>query len=468
MIKQHQLDAMLAEQLQHFQRKIIVLDDDPTGIQTVHDVYVYTDWEYQTILEAFQAPETMFFILTNSRSFTSEKTALVHRQIAERIVTAAAETGTDYLLISRGDSTLRGHYPRETQTLAETIEKITKKPFHGEIICPFFPEGGRYTLGDIHYVEEASGLVPAGETEFAKDQTFGYQASNLCEYVAEKTAGNFKKEDCISISLDELRQMGLETVKDKLRKSHDFQKIIVNAANYTDLKLFCIAWLQVLREGGLFLARSAAALPKIIGNIPDQPLLSKDQVVNPDEKNGGLVIIGSHVNKTTRQLEALMQSDCPMEFLEFQVNACDHPGGLEAEALRIRLLAEAAIERGRTAVIYTSRRLLVQKAADKEQLLAGSVAISAALTSIVSDLSVLPGFILAKGGITSSDVGTKGLAVRKALVLGQIRKGIPVWLTGAESRIPNLPYIIFPGNVGEVTTLKEIVEELSGKEKNDA
>ena len=75
-------------------------------------------------------------------------------------------------------------------------------------------------------------------------------------------------------------------------------------------------------------------------------------------------------------------------------------------------------------------------------------------------LSIRPGFIIAKGGITSSDVGTKALRVRRATVLGQVRPGIPVWLTGPESKFPEMPYIIFPGNVGEITTLREVVELL--------
>ena len=45
-------------------------------------------------------------------------------------------------------------------------------------------------------------------------------------------------------------------------------------------------------------------------------------------------------------------------------------------------------------------------------------------------------------------------------VLGQIKPGIPVWQTGQESKFPMTPYVIFPGNVGEITTLKEAVEVL--------
>ena len=92
-----------------------------------------------------------------------------------------------------------------------------------------------------------------------------------------------------------------------------------------------------------------------------------------------------------------------------------------------------------------------------------SVKISDAVQSLVGRLSITPSFVIAKGGITSSDVGTKALAVKKANVLGQIKPGIPVWQTGEESKFPLTPYVIFPGNVGEISTLKEAVEVLMNK-----
>ncbi|HGM1177478.1 TPA: nucleotide-binding domain containing protein [Clostridioides difficile] len=99
---------------------------------------------------------------------------------------------------------------------------------------------------------------------------------------------------------------------------------------------------------------------------------------------------------------------------------------------------------------------------DKDKQLMISVEISDAVTSIIGMLNVRPNFIIAKGGITSSDVGTKALRVKKATVMGQIKPGIPVWMTGKESKFPNMPYIIFPGNVGEISTLRESVEILMG------
>lgn len=452
-------EALLSQAMEGFHKKLVVLDDDPTGVQTVHDVSVYTDWEEESIRKGFEEKESMFFILTNSRSFSVEETTKVHQDIAARVAKVARELGQDFMIISRGDSTLRGHYPLETQLLADGLTKNEGVVIDGEIICPFFPEGGRYTMDNIHYVKEQDNLVPAGMTEFARDKTFGYKSSDLTEYVEEKTEGKYHKEDCITISLDELNALDVQGIKDKLMSAQNMAKIIVNAVSYADLKVFCAALVLAMKAGKHYMARTAAAFTKVMGRISDQPLLGRAQLEG-DTKNGGIVLIGSHVKKTTDQLNCLKELDGQADFMEFQVNTVFEENGLEKEVERTVKAAEEKILSGRTVVIYTSRQLLAPENMTPEEKLQISVKISNAVTSIIGKLSVKPKFIIAKGGITSSDVGTKALRVKKARVMGQVKKGIPVWMTGEESKFPGMPYIIFPGNVGEVSTLKEIVEEL--------
>ena len=452
-------EALLSQAMEGFHKKLVVLDDDPTGVQTVHDVSVYTDWEEESIRKGFEEKESMFFILTNSRSFSVEETTKAHLEIAARVAKTAGELGQDFMIISRGDSTLRGHYPLETQLLADGLMKNEGAFIDGEVICPFFPEGGRYTMGNIHYVKEQDNLVPAGMTEFAKDKTFGYKSSDLTEYVEEKTEGKYHKEDCITISLDELNALDVQGIKEKLMSAQNMAKIIVNAVSYADLKVFCAALVLAMKEGKHYMARTAAAFTKVMGRISDQPLLGREQLEG-DTKNGGIVLIGSHVKKTTDQLNCLKELDGQADFMEFQVNTVFEENGLEKEVERTVKAAEEKILSGRTVVIYTSRQLLAPENMTPEEKLQISVKISNAVTSIIGKLSVKPKFIIAKGGITSSDVGTKALRVKKARVMGQVKKGIPVWMTGEESKFPGMPYIIFPGNVGEVSTLKEIVEEL--------
>lgn len=450
------VDAALNEEREAFDRKIIVLDDDPTGVQTVNGIHVYTDWTEESIAAGFAEENRMFFILTNSRAFQTAQTEAEHRTIAARVAAEARRTGKEFMLISRSDSTLRGHYPLETVTLARTLEESGER-IDGEVLMPFFKEGGRFTIGDVHYVQEGAELTPAGDTEFARDKTFGYTSSDMKEYIEEKTQGAFRAADVVSISLDDLRAMRVDVIIKQLMAVTDFRKVIVNAVDYVDVKVFAIAMIRAMKEGKHFLFRTAAAWTKVIGGVTDKPLLRRDELVVPGNANGGLIIIGSHVKKTTEQFEKLRELDA-VKFVEFNhLLVLDTPR-LEAELQRIIRETEDAIRHGMTVAVYTGRKRF--DAGSEAESLRVSVQISDALTSIVRRLSVQPAFLIAKGGITSSDVGTKGLSVRRALVLGQVAPGIPVWQTGAESKFPGMSYIIFPGNVGAVETLRDVVKML--------
>ena len=413
-----EIRARLTEALNSLNRKIVVLDDDPTGVQTVHDVYVYTRWDKETLTEAFRAPERMFFILTNSRGLTAPESRAQQREIAENLAAVSAETGTDFILLSRGDSTLRGHWPMETEVLRETLESSGRKRFDGEVLYPFFRE--------------------------------------------EKSGGRFPAASCCHISLEELRAGDVDGIAAKLKAVSGFGKITVDSADYEDVAVFTAALCEAIAAGKEFLFRCAAALPKVLGGVEDIPLLTREDLVDRDNGNGGIILVGSHVNKTTRQLEALRRSDLPIEMIEFDQHRVLEEHGLEDEVSRVLALVEAFLPAGKSVAVFTRRDRLDLPTADRDRQLQISTQISDALTSVIGKLPVRPSFIVAKGGITSSDVGTKALRVRKALVKGQIRPGIPVWQTGEESRFPGLPYVIFPGNVGAEDDLRRIAETLIG------
>lgn len=454
-----EIDLLLKMEIQSNKQKIIVLDDDPTGVQTVHNVSVFTDWTTQSIKSGFHSKDKLFFILTNSRSFTEAETIAVHKEIAENIAKVSSEIGKDYLLISRGDSTLRGHYPLETEVLKDILEENSTIKFDGEIICPFFNAGGRFTVGNVHYVLEKDLLVPAGETEFAKDKTFGFKSSHLGEWIEEKTNGTFKSEDVIFITLDELRSLDFDGITEKLLHVEDFKKVVVNALDECDIKVFSIALYRVLKQKK-FLFRTAASFVKAFGGISSKPLLQFEDLITASTDCGGLIIVGSHTKKTTAQLGQLQ--NCPhvilVEFNQHLVVESDEI--FQTEINRVSAFCHKQMKEHKTVCISTRRERFDLNTGNKEDELKAAVKISDALTSIVSGLTVRPRFIIAKGGITSSDVGTKGLGVKCAVVAGQIKPGIPVWICGNESKFPQLPYIIFPGNVGEESTLKEIVESL--------
>ena len=461
-IDEQYVESLLEKEIKKNNKTFVVLDDDPTGVQTVHDVPVYTNCEKETLRQAFAEKNNLFFILTNSRGFTEEQTTKAHKEIADVVDEAAKEAGVEYVFVSRSDSTLRGHYPLETEILKENYEYHTGTTIDGEILCPFFKEGGRFTIDNIHYVKYGDELVSANETEFAKDQTFGYSSLTMPEYVAEKTDGKYHAEDVTCISLKDIRSMDIFKIEEALMQVKDFNKIIVNAVDYIDLKIFSIALYRAMNKGKLFMFRTAASLVKVMGGVTDQPLLERGQMIVKETQNGGVIVVGSHTEKTTKQVEELKKLT-DIEFIELDATLVADEEAFEKEVQRCLRLEEECIKAGKTVCCYTTRSLIKADTGNKEDELRLSVKISDAVQSLVGRLEVIPAFVIAKGGITSSDVGTKALRVIKANVLGQIEPGIPVWQTGEESKFPMTPYIIFPGNVGEVTTLREAVEKLTGK-----
>lgn len=456
------IDSLLKKEIEANNKKIVVLDDDPTGVQTVHDISVYTNWDKDSIRQGFEEENNLFYVLTNSRGFTEDQTTKAHHEIAEVVDEVARETGKEYIFISRSDSTLRGHYPLETQLLKADYEKNTGKTIDGEIMCPFFKEGGRFTIDNVHYVKYGEELVPANETEFAKDKTFGYTAYTMPEYIEEKTKREYKAADVTCISLEDIHNMDIDKIEAQLMEVTGFNKVIVNAVDYADVKVFCTALYRAMAKGKVFMFRTAAAIVKVMGAVTDQPLLTREQMVVKETTNGGIVVVGSHTEKTTKQVECLKELK-DIEFIELDATLVKDDDAFEAEVSRCLAREEECIRAGKTVCCYTTRALITADTGDKEDELRLSVKISDAVQSLVGRLSITPSFVIAKGGITSSDVGTKALEVKKANVLGQIKPGIPVWQTGEESKYPLTPYVIFPGNVGEISTLKEAVEVLVNK-----
>ncbi|MCH4172282.1 MAG: hydroxyacid dehydrogenase [Lactobacillus sp.] len=453
-------DKLLQTALKDFNKKIIVLDDDPTGTQTVFGISVYTTWDVAALRQAFDESQQMFYILTNSRSLTRVDTIALHKTIAQNIAQVSQEKATDFIIVSRSDSTLRGHYPTETLTLKNELEAHTDKHFDGEIIMPFFLEGGRYTINDIHYVADGNQLIPAGETEFAQDRTFGYHNSNLKLWVEEKTKGAYPANAVQSITIPEERQLDLAKITANLMTVTDFNKVIVNTASYGDAKVAVAAIVTAMNQGKNFMFRTAAAFTKLVGGIPDKPLLTRQDITDTTVTNGGLIIVGSHVQKTTDQLKSLQELPNLIS-IQFDTNLVVEPAKMQIEFQRVLDFTEKNLKAGHNVVVYTNRKRLDLGPGRQEEELQLSVKISNYVTQIVEQLQVKPSFIIAKGGITSSDVATKGLGIKRAQVAGQVQPGIPVWLTGPETKFPNIAYVIFPGNVGAEDTLKKVVAQLS-------
>lgn len=440
--------------------KLIVLDDDPTGTQTVRDVPVLTSWSESMLTAELERPGSVVYILTNSRSVSSERAQAMNREIAERLAAAAAATGRHIAVVSRSDSTLRGHYPGEVQALQQALGQ----PADGVLLIPCFFEGGRYTINDVHYVEEGEWLVPAAETEFARDSAFGYRNSNLRQWAIEKHGGTLPEGMVTSISLDELRRGGPSAVEARLDALTGGQVCVVNAASYRDLETLVVGLLASEAKGRRLLYRTAASFVRVRGGMAPAPLLTGADLAavgagRSAAGRGGLIIAGSHVNRTTQQIEAVAQLP---HVAAIEVSAPALLGhASHAEIEWVRRAIKDAILRGRDALVYTSRDRIT--GADEQATLAIGQAISRSLVAIVQGLDERPAWVIAKGGITSSDVATQGMGVLRAWVMGQAIPGVPIWRTGPETRWPDLVYVVFPGNVGGPAAVADMVRILRGE-----
>ncbi|HEY3229791.1 MAG TPA: four-carbon acid sugar kinase family protein [Roseiflexaceae bacterium] len=431
--------------------KVVVLDDDPTGTQTVHGVPVLTEWPVESLRSELANDLPACYLLTNSRSLMLGEARALNAAIGRNLVKAARGAGRAFVVVSRSDSTLRGHFPGEVEALASALGQ----DFDAWLLVPFFQAGGRYTIDDIHYVADGDRLVPAGKTEFARDAVFGYRASNLREWVAEKTGGRVPAANVASIRLDDIRRGGPDRVAERLGSLARGGICVVNAASARDLDVFTRGLLAAEARGKRYLYRTASSFAAVRAGIAPRPLLMRPELQLP-EGSGGLVVVGSYVPKTSGQVDALLARPGVVG-VEVGVEAL-LDARQRSEIERAARAADDVLSRGEDVVLYTSRRLITGDGAERS--LAIGQRVSASLVAIVRAITRRPRYLLAKGGITSSDVATRGLDVRRALVIGQILPGVAVWELGPESRHPGLAYIVFPGNVGGPGALAEIVEML--------
>ncbi len=175
-------------------RVLVVLDDDPTGTQSVANLPVLTRWEVVDFEWAFahiaeSRSQPAVYVLTNTRSLDPVEAAARNEEIVRNALAAAELAGSGETprlgFVSRSDSTLRGHYPLEPDVIAETVAKVSGEATDGVVIVPAFPDAGRVTIGGIHYMrgtgDNAGKLTPVSETEFAKDASFGFANSEMAK-----------------------------------------------------------------------------------------------------------------------------------------------------------------------------------------------------------------------------------------------------------------------------------------------
>lgn len=434
---------------------LVALDDDPTGTQTCHNVAVLTTWNLNDLTEEFKRTPRGggFFILTNSRALHPPAARSLMVEICRNLKEAAALAGKEFEVVLRGDSTLRGHFPTEPEAVEEVLGESD-----AWILAPFFLQGGRYTIDDVHYVSEGDILVPAGETPFARDATFGYKSSDLKDWVVEKSKGAIARDRVSGLQLSDIRGGGSKRVAEILSNVKKGSVIIVNCAAEEDMDLVVLGILQASARGKRFLFRSGAAFVSArLGISPIAPISA--QTLKLDSKHGGLVLAGSYVPKTTAQLRCLREkSGSRLTTVELDVNKLLESREEAEQQLQHALsTAETALLKPQDVLVMTSRQLIVGSNEAKSLDIGSTVA--EALVSFLTRLKIRPRYIIAKGGITSSDAATKGLNMKRATIVGQAAAGVPLWRCDESTcKFPGLPYVVFPGNVGVDHTLFEVVE----------
>ena len=430
--------------------KIIVLDDDPTGSQTVHSCLLLTRWDVATLKRALADTAPLFFVLTNTRGMAAANAAAVTREVCANLKLALADYSGPVLFVSRSDSTLRGHYPVETDVMQAELG-----PFDATILTPAFFEGGRITRDSTHYLMVDGQPVPTHDTEFARDSVFGYSTSFLPDYVAEKTAGRVAANAVHRLTLGKLHAGEADAW---LAGLHDNAVGVVDGETPADYARFADAVLKAAAGGKRLLFRSAASLLTALAKLPPQPVPAEAFSKLVRAGKPGAFVVGSHVAKTTAQLGELLKQPGTVGL---PLNVARLPDArAELAAALIHSVAHAH-KQGLTPVVYTSRS--ERQFANVAERLAFGEAVSATLMDVVRGLPPSLGYLVSKGGITSNDVLSSGLALTAARVLGQILPGVTVVQTPPEHRIGNLPVVIFPGNVGANDALAQCYQLLSAK-----
>ena len=453
-------------------RRVVFLDDDPTGTQTIADLPVLTSWTVADLQWALQQPTAGFFVLTNTRSLSETDAAERNRQVVDALHQAATLEKVSYVIASRSDSTLRGYFPLETDILAEELAR-RGTVIDGVIICPSYVEPGRLTVDSVHWARTAEGMIPVSHSEFAKDASFGYRNSDLRDWVEEKTSGGIPRDQVATITLTDIRAGGPDRVLQILAGLRNGQPVVVDTAADADQQVVVLALLRAEAAGQNFIYRIGPSFVRArTGQTATPPAdarrlqeILSAQTDAEDARTAtkhGLIAVGSHVGLTTRQLGQLRTQGKIIE-LELDVPTLlddaarnEHVDNIAGQAASLLRQNEADSD----VVIRTSRNLITGDDAVHSLVIARTV--SGALVGTVREIvsQIRPAFVLAKGGITSSDTATEGLGIRRAWCRGTMLPGIVSLWEPVAGLAQGIPYIVFAGNVGDDHALARVVTTL--------
>lgn len=457
-------------------RMLVVLDDDPTGTQSVADLPVLTRWEIEDFVWAFGQAKPAVYVLTNTRSLDPAEAAARNEEVVRNALAAAGsdDSGLRLGFVSRSDSTLRGHYPLEPDVIAATVAKVNGEATDGVVLVPAFPDAGRVTIGGVHYMrgtgEDAGKLTPVAETEFARDATFGFANSDMSKYVEEKSQGRFAADSVIVLDLNIIRastdpRATANAIADAIEPASNSTPIVADIVTENDLRALSLGLDEAERRGKKLLYRVGPPFGRArIGQEIRAELSGAEAYAgNTPSEAGGLIVVGSHVGVTTRQLQALTEQHSAAHIVEIDVEKLLAAETETAADDYLDQTVDTVVDalRSGDVIVHTSR-LLIKTDSPAESLRIARTVSSAVVAVVNRTLKTFPPrFVIAKGGITSSDVAAHGLEIRHAIVRGPMLPGIVSLWEPVDGPAKGIPYIVFAGNVGDDQSLADVTRKLS-------
>lgn len=417
---------------------VVVLDDDPTGAQALARVRVLFAWRPEQIARAL-AGRRAVHLLTNARALPPEAVGDVVASGARAALAAAPAAH----VVLRGDSTLRGHLREELVSLTRVVDPGGQPPV---LLVPALPAAGRVTIGGVHMIEREGVRARLDATEYARDGVFTYSDSRLLAWAEERTLGLLPAAAGRELHLGELRDGGAAQVAaiiEELHTNGSPAAFAPDAETLDDLRIIADGYVRAHAHGARAIVRCAPAFVGVLSGT-----LAPGPVEAPRSDDGVLVVCGSYVPTTTRQLARLLEKH-PGALVETDVVALAS-GSPEAEVARAAAEASRVLRRRRLAVVSTPRT----RPPGTTDLQAGD-RIARGLAAVVAACDPLPRVIVAKGGITSHVTLHIGLGVEEAEVVGPVLPGVSRWQVDVGGAV--LEYVVVPGNVGDDDLLATLV-----------
>ena len=448
--------------------KIIIIDDDPTGSQTVSDCNLILRWDYETILKGLKGSSNLLFILANTRSLAEKDVKIRLKEICsslEKIMNNVLFAEEKFIVISRGDSTLRGHNFIEPFIINQLLG-----PFDATFYIPAFIEGNRTTINGNHFVDN----IPIHKTIFSKDKIFGFKTSNIKELIYQQSnrqINNNHIENIFIKDFDEIDQNQPNYIQTYMENLKNNKKVIVDIIDYSQLDKFSRI-VKTLIKKKKFLFRSAASFISSLSNIK-QTQKDKTYFSQLRRKNSsnqimkGLVVIGSYVKLTTLQLNAVLGiSLCkPIEINVYKLYDCfKHKDNLnQINHLKEKILfsIRSYLSQDDIPVLFTSREIISPR--DKNDLIQFQYFLSVFIANIVSAVKNELGYLISKGGITTNTILSEGLHADSVYLEGQILPGVSLVTFNLLKQKGKLPIVTFPGNIGNKMSLVKALEILENK-----